>query len=46
MSVGVYSGEAVTDLPDRVIIKIDGKKAQYCGLVTHIVSELWLLLSQ
>lgn len=39
MSVGVYSGEAVTDLPDRVIIKIDGKKGVYCGLVTHIVSH-------
>jgi len=37
MSVGVYAGEAVNELPDRVVIKISGKKAVYCGLVTHIV---------
>jgi len=37
MSVGVYAGKAVNELPDLVIIKISGKKAVYCGLVTHIV---------
>lgn len=39
MSVGSCQREAVTDLPDRVIIKVDREKAVYYGLVTHIVSH-------
>ena len=40
----MYAGESVADLPDRVIVKIVGKRAKYCGLVTHIVSHSYIIL--
>jgi hypothetical protein len=38
---GQYTGGDVKDVPDRIVIKIQGKnKAVYCGLMTHEVSVL------
>jgi hypothetical protein len=37
---GKYTGGDVATVPDRIVIKIQGKnKAVYCGLMTHEVNR-------